>query len=164
MTDQEQKLTKQEIEKSLQDVQNSGEKANTLLKADNKLIAIGSISYGLSVFSFGHAGQLSMSSLSSIVALVGFWAFVIIITIIHKKHKSLGVTQRQMPKTLAEFIKTILYAAFFAFAYSGGFFLKKAGFDFAPAILGVLSTVVLAICMYHFPNFPLSAVKGKGSE
>lgn len=160
----EQKLTKKEIEKSLQDVQDSEQKANTLLKADNKLIAIGSISYGLSVFSFGYAGQLNIGSLSGFIALAGFFGFAIIITLIHRKHQSLGVTQRQAPKTLAEFVKTSLYAAFFAFTYAGGFYLKKAGFDLAPAICGVLATAVLATCMYYFPNFPLSAVQGKDSE
>lgn len=164
MSEPDQKLTKQEIEHSLKQIEASEQNANTLIKADNKLIAIGAISYGLSVLSFGYAGTFGVGTLSEQVAFFGFFAFCVVLTKIHKKHKELGVKQRQKPKTLSEYIRTFFYAAFFALAYGGGFLLNQAGFSFAPVLCGIASSAVIALCMYKFPNFPLSSVQGKDNE
>lgn len=164
MSEQDQKLTKQEVERSLREVEASEQKANSLIKADNKLIAIGSISYGLSVTGFGYAGTFGVGTLSEQIAFFGFFAFIVVLTKIHKKHKELGVKQRQKPRNFSEFVRTFLYAAFFALAYGGGFYLQQAGSSFAPVVCGIAATVVLALCMYKYPNFPLSSVQGKDNE
>lgn len=153
MSKQQSRPSKREIEASLQQVQGSEQKANQLLKADNKLIILGALSYGISVFSFGYDGTLSLRSPGSFFAMLGFFVFIGVVKKIEKTHKENGVKQRQMPHSYKGFVKTSLYGGFFAVTYAGSFLLYSQGFTLAPLICAVAASSVLALFMYKYPNF-----------
>lgn len=153
MNEQRSKLSKQEIEASLKQVQGSEDAANALLKADSKLISLAAVSYGFSVFNFGYSGNLGVDSTSSILALVGFLVFIGVVATIERKHKALGVKQKRMPSTVKGVIQAVLYGGFFAATYVGAFFLNTQGLVFAPAVCGLAAACMLWVLMTKYPNF-----------